>query len=139
MAYSRQKSSACPVPADPGIVPFYVPLTTAEATYPVKVPWDKVKLVYAYTMYLPTNVASGALDGGDWSIKLELEAGTDVELMDITITNAATVGTIDEGSYTSEADSENLMDSDIINIVSDGHASSTVGGAMVFMYFEHCS
>lgn len=136
MAYSRQKSAACPIPADPGIVATYITLTTAEINVPVKVPWDKVKLVYAYSVFMPSTVAGGALGGGDWEIDLELDAASGTELMSITITNAAAVGTVDEATFSSEADCDNLMDTNTIIIESDGHASATSGAAMVYLYFE---
>jgi hypothetical protein len=59
--------------------------------------------------------------------------------MSATIASGAAVGDVSEATFSSEVDCENLMDSNIIMIESDGHADSTVGAAMVHMYFEHCS
>jgi hypothetical protein len=139
MAYSRQKASACPIPADPGVLSVYIPLTTAEINVPVYIPWDKVKLVYAYAVYTGSDNISTALDGGDWEIVLELDEAGGTELMSATIASGAAVGDVSEATFSSEVDCENLMDSNIIMIESDGHADSTVGAAMVHMYFEHCS
>lgn len=61
MAYSRRKGQQCPIPADPGLLWSQVTLTTAEVNIPVRVPWNNVRLSYAYAVYIGiAGVAGGA-------------------------------------------------------------------------------
>jgi hypothetical protein len=135
MAYTRQKEAACPVLSDPGVVSAYIPISTGETNVPVRVPWNNCKLVYAYTTFVSNEAAAG-LDGGDCTLKLELDAADGTELMGITIANAAAVGDVDEGTVSSDAACSGLTNQSTVNVSVDGHASTTLGGFNIYLYFE---
>lgn len=136
MAYVRQNKRAIAAPgADPGVVSAYIPITTAETNVGIPVPWDGCKLVHAETRYVSNN-AAGALDGGPCEIDLELDAAGGTEIMSIQIASGATVGTLDTASFSSYTAGTGLDSSNVINVEVDGHASTTIGGFNIWLYFE---
>ena len=128
MAYSRRMDVTRPGPGDPGVLWVYMQNSAAETNCTVKVPWDDVELVYAYT-YVAT-----AIDAtGDCEIDLELNAAGGTELGTITIAASGAVGTIDEA--TMSAARAPLGNGNSINVEMDGSASAA-GAVMVYLYFE---
>jgi len=99
------------------------------------VPWDNVKLVYAYTTFV-SNISAGGLDGGDCNIALELDAAGGTLLGNIIIADSASVGDVDEVDMTSVAAAKGLKDSNVINVAVDGHGSTTLGAFNIYLYFE---
>ncbi len=136
MAYSRRKGAACPVPADPGLIWTRVVCTSTEANTAVKVPWNNVRLSYAYCIYIPTDTAATILDAGDWEIDLELDEAGGTELMTITVASGAAAGTVYEATYVDEHACGGLSDQSTINIESDGADTVTVGAVNLYLYFE---
>ena len=68
MAYERGKEPLCSTPADPGWLWAHIPMTTGEINVPVRVPWNNVRLAYAYAVYTGSDEIGTILDGGDWEI-----------------------------------------------------------------------
>lgn len=135
MAYARTRRSACPIPADPGVVSAYIVITTGETNVPIYVPWDNVKLVYAYTTF-SSNIGGAVLDGGACGVDLELDSAGGTALGTITIASGAAVGEIDELDLTSVAAAHGLNSTNAIMVEIDGHASTTLGAFNIYLYFE---
>ena len=135
MAYTRLKEPNCPIPADPGVICTYVPLTQAESNVPVKVPWNSCQFVYAYSTYV-SDETSGILDKGDCEIDFELDAADGTELMSITVASGSAVGTIDEATVSDALACTGLNNQSTIMIEVDAALTSTLGGFNIYMYFE---
>ena len=136
MAYKRGKEPLCSTPADPGWLWTHIPMTTGEINVPVRVPWNNVRLAYAYAVYTGSDEIGTILDGGDWEVDFELDVAGGTELMSLTIASGAAVGTVFEASMVDVDASSALSDQSTIIIESDGHGDGTVGAANVYMYLE---
>jgi hypothetical protein len=132
MAYTREKPAACPIPADPGVVSLLINSPAVGSSAPVstilEVPWDNVKLVYAYTVVT-------TLCGSQGDIEIDLDNAAGTEMATITVAADAAVGVVDEATISSHAAADDLNDSDTVTVaVFD--ASSMTGQVMLYMYFE---
>jgi hypothetical protein len=77
-----------------------------------------------------------AIDGdGDMVIDLELGAGTDLDIMSMTVAASSAVGTVDEATFDTESYGRHLDNTKIINVEVDGSSTGT-GAIQLFMYFE---
>lgn len=138
MVYSRQKDAACPLAMDPGVLLKCVHFATAETNPPVKIPWDGVKLIYAYAVYT-ADIGAALEVGGDTTldIDLELDSAGGTEIMSMSFTSAAAVGTVAEATFTDESAGSCLGDANTINIEIESNTGVTPGsGANVYLYFE---
>jgi len=139
MAYSRTQRPRCKIPGDPGVVCAYVPITTGATSVAVYVPWDNVKLVYAYTTYVSGDIVGSALDGGDCTITLTKSAAA-AALGTITIASSGSaVGDVDEATFELYPDARNFTAADYITVGVDGHADTSAAilpGFNIYFYFE---
>lgn len=133
MAYTRRTSAegSLKMPgADPGVISIHIENSASETNIPVKVPWEGCRLAYVYSL------VHTAIDGdGDMVIDIELEAGTDADIMSMTVASSSTVGTVDEATFDTESYGRHLTDGTILNIEVDGSTTGT-GAINMFLYFE---
>jgi hypothetical protein len=119
MAYTRSLNAPTQF-GDPLVVSVVGTCSTAATDLPVKVPWNNVDLVYAYT------VLTTIIDTGDCAFKIEDgTGGTTVATATITQSGCA-VGDIDELT--------NLQNTDVMNVEIDGASGN--GQFTLWMYFE---
>jgi len=136
MTYTRITPTTTQIPLEPAVLSVHltVPTGGTAGDVPVYVPWKNCKLAYAYVV---TTVAEG--DKGAVEIDLELNAASGTEIMTITVAKNASIGDIDEATFSTQSAGENLhsdvSDRDAINVEVDGAATSTWQGTL-FMYFE---
>jgi len=118
-----------PGPGDPGVIWCLVNNSAAETNIALKVPWNDVELVYAYT------AVSTIIDNtGAAVIDLELNAAGGSLLATQTVAKNSAVGTITEFTFDPNIRSP-LSNKNSINVEVDGSATGT-GQWMVFLYFE---
>ena len=134
MVYTATRSEAMPLPVEPSVLSVYVPNSAAETNIVVYVPWKRCKLSYAYTTVVTAIDATG-----DMEIDLELNAAGGTEMMTITVAASSAVGTLDEGTVSSQAACEDLSSDnasrDAVVVEVDGSAAAA-GAVMLYLYFE---
>ena len=137
MAYSRQKTAACPVLGDPGVVSAYLPITTDPSDVPIKVPWNYCKLVYAYTVYTETEASGTMVQPAAIDLELLDSDGNKTDVMTIALLSNVAVGTVTEATFVDESSCGNLGNTDSINCEITGNAGETTfGGVTIYLYFE---
>jgi len=132
MAYTRQKVSACPVPADPGMVSILLNQVAAASPVDIelKVPWDNVKLVYGYSIITVKNNSKAT-----FNVDVELTTAGGTAMATMAPAKSAAVGTVTELTISDDAACDDLNDGSIINLEVTG-AASAVGQMMLYLYFE---
>jgi len=127
MAYTRALNAATQF-GDPLVLSVTCTASTAATNLPIKVPWNNVDLVYAYS------VLTTIIDTGDCVVLLQDgAAGTTIGTITITESGSA-VGDIDEFTLAAPANRTNLLNTDIINVNIDGASGN--GQFTIYMYFE---
>jgi len=132
MAYTRTQPSACPVPADPGMVSILVNQVAAASPVDIelKVPWDNVKLVYGYSIITVANSGHAT-----FNVDVELATAGGTAMATMAPAKSAAVGTVTELTISDPAACDDLNDGSIINLEITG-ASSATGQMMMYFYFE---
>lgn len=134
MAYTPTKPDSIPVPVEPMVLgPIRVGRAAGELNYPIYIPWQRVKLVYAYAL------TTTAVATADFECDLELNAASGTEMMTCTVgQSGSAIGDIDEFTVSSAAACRNLgrHDTDRDMVVIEAEASNNAGALDIFMYFE---
>jgi len=135
MAYTREMAQGAMPVGDPGVVPLVINHTAVGSSAPkttaLKVPWNHVKFVYAYTV-VTTAVNSKAV------LNISVTDGTN-SLATGTVAKSAAVGTVGDLTMAKTAAANrgrnNLMNSSTLTVSVYGGASAA-GQAMLYLYFE---
>lgn len=139
MAYNDTGSTVitkdvCPVMGCPGVLPVLLNNSAAETNVLVDIPWKNCRLAHAMA------VVTTAIDGaGSMVVDIELNAAGGGDIMSLSATASAAVGTQYNATFddATKGDSLDRDDSarDKINIEIDGSTTGT-GQLMLYMYFE---
>jgi len=137
MVYSPTFQNTLPIPAEPAVLTAYLAEVSSAADFAIYIPWEYCQLDYSYAVLTAARTATDAVD---WEIDLELDAASGTEMHSLSIlTSAASVGTIVEGTVSTQAACEGLgrhnTNRDAVNIESSSGVNIT-GQCMLYMYFK---